>query len=295
MSSPPSTPTSPDRDTMTETPYPPADDRLRHLLAQEINTSVDTWKLAFWIAGNIAKSPEIRREMARILSAHTLGRPCGDRNCGHCYDASLNPPAGPAPAADRADLRDRIAAALLARIKLATVSKAQPFDAVTSLFAPNEFDLADTELAVLPASTDRAAVLREAADRYTKLADQNEAYDREQGQLDEAARLQHRTVRDVAVGLRRMADETPQPETQAQPPYHRWNVETRDAVADQWAPGTPITDHDKAVERYQHVTANWPTWKDGTPVERRLVRATTTYTVETQTEPAVVAQPDGEA
>jgi hypothetical protein len=64
---------------------------------------------------------------------------------------------------------------------------------------------------VLPASLDRAAVLREAADRYTKLADQNEAYDREQGELDEAARLQHETVRDVATGLRRMADEPPQP------------------------------------------------------------------------------------
>lgn len=86
---------------MTE-PYPPADDRLRHLLAQEINTSVDTWKLAFWIAGNIVKSPEIRREMARILSAHTLGRPCGDRNCEHCYDASLNVPAAVPPAVDRA-------------------------------------------------------------------------------------------------------------------------------------------------------------------------------------------------
>ncbi|MEV4861484.1 hypothetical protein [Streptomyces ossamyceticus] len=87
------------------TQYPPADDRLRHLLAQEINTSVDTWKLAFWIAGNIVKSPEIRREMARILSAHTLGRPCGDRNCEHCYDASLNAPVAASavvPAADRA-------------------------------------------------------------------------------------------------------------------------------------------------------------------------------------------------
>ncbi|MCX4232082.1 hypothetical protein [Streptomyces ortus] len=69
--------------------YPPVDDRLRHLLAQEINTRVDTWKLAFLIADDIVKSPEIRRELARIVSAHTLGKPCGDRNCQHCFDARL--------------------------------------------------------------------------------------------------------------------------------------------------------------------------------------------------------------
>mgnify|MGYP000966069000 CR=1 FL=1 len=57
----------------------------------------------------------------------------------------------------------------------------------------------------------RAAVLREAADRYTALADQNEAYDREHGDLDETARIQHDAVRDVAAGLRRLADEAQQP------------------------------------------------------------------------------------
>lgn len=55
-----------------------------------------------------------------------------------------------------------------------------------------------------------AAALRNAADRYATLADQNEAYDREHGDLDEAARIQHGTVRDVAIGLRRMADEAQQ-------------------------------------------------------------------------------------
>lgn len=59
---------------------------------------------------------------------------------------------------DRATLRERIAAALLARIKQATVSKTQPFDGMTSLLAANEFDLADAVLAVLPAPADRATV-----------------------------------------------------------------------------------------------------------------------------------------
>ncbi|GLP64263.1 hypothetical protein TUSST3_08830 [Streptomyces sp. TUS-ST3] len=53
----------------------------------------------------------------------------------------------------------------------------------------------------------RALALLEAADRYAKLADQNEAYDRRQGDLDERARIQHETVRDVAAGLRHLADE----------------------------------------------------------------------------------------
>lgn len=48
--------------------YPPPDDRLRHLIAQEINLSVDTWKLAFWIADGIVKNPEIRVELERIAT-----------------------------------------------------------------------------------------------------------------------------------------------------------------------------------------------------------------------------------
>ncbi|MEU9661886.1 hypothetical protein [Streptomyces chartreusis] len=67
-------------------------------------------------------------------------------------------------------------------------------------------------IAAAVASVARSTVLREAADRYAKLADQNEAYDREQGDLDEEARLQHGTVRDVAAGLRRLADKAQQQE-----------------------------------------------------------------------------------
>lgn len=80
---------------MTQQPepniYPPADDRLKHLLAQEINLSVDTWKLAFWIADGIVKSPEIRAELERIAAAHSAGKPCGDRHCAKCFEAQLAP------------------------------------------------------------------------------------------------------------------------------------------------------------------------------------------------------------
>jgi hypothetical protein len=72
--------------------YPPADDRLRHLLAHEINTSVDTWSLAMHVADAIVKSPEIRAEMERIAAAHAAHQPCGDRHCQHCWDARLATP-----------------------------------------------------------------------------------------------------------------------------------------------------------------------------------------------------------
>ncbi|MFD8805609.1 hypothetical protein [Streptomyces sp. NPDC059597] len=68
--------------------YPPPDDRLRHLLAQQINCHVDTWKLAFFIAGAIADNPEIRAEIDRIGAAHNTGQHCGDRNCQACFEAT---------------------------------------------------------------------------------------------------------------------------------------------------------------------------------------------------------------
>ncbi|WP_394436204.1 hypothetical protein [Streptomyces sp. SGAir0957] len=71
--------------------YPPADDRLRHLLAQEINCNVDTWKLAFSIADAIVNDPEIRTELDRIGAAHAAGEPCGDRNCEACFTAATHP------------------------------------------------------------------------------------------------------------------------------------------------------------------------------------------------------------
>lgn len=70
------------------------------------------------------------------------------------------------PAPDRAALRDRIAGALIARIKQAVIPEPFKFGAVGSLFAATEFDLADAVLAVLPEpATDRTAVLHTEASR----------------------------------------------------------------------------------------------------------------------------------
>jgi hypothetical protein len=89
-----------------------------------------------------------------------------------------------------------------------------------------------------------------------------------------------------------MADEAQQPETQARPPHHRWYVETYDYLADEWAPGQRFTDRAEAAARYAAVSEMRPTWDDGTPVRRRFVRETTSFTVE---QPAAVSQPGKEA
>ncbi|GAA4706232.1 hypothetical protein [Streptomyces youssoufiensis] len=71
--------------------YPPSDDRLTHLIAQEINPHLDTWKFAFWLAQGIVKCPDIQAELRRLGEAHAAGQHCGDRNCEHCWTATLGP------------------------------------------------------------------------------------------------------------------------------------------------------------------------------------------------------------
>jgi hypothetical protein len=92
--------------------------------------------------------------------------------------------------------------------------------------------------------------------------------------------------------LRRLAGEAQQDPTQdgseAHPPLHAWRVETRDPLANEWAPGSHFPRRQAAVERYETANRTAPLWRDGTPVERRIVRETTTYTVE---EPTAVARP----
>ncbi|MFF7142298.1 hypothetical protein ACFZB5_13750 [Streptomyces nodosus] len=78
--------------------------------------------------------------------------------------------------------------------------------------------------------------------------------------------------------LRRLADEAQSAE--AHPAEHTWAAELYDPVAEEWVPGTRYTVRDRAVNHLAHAAAIGPKWKDGTPTQRRLVRATTTYTVE---------------
>lgn len=73
-------------------PYPPADDRLTHLVAQEINPLVGSWRQAFWLAQAVVKSPHVQAEIRRIAAAHAAGEPCGDRNCEACWAATTAAP-----------------------------------------------------------------------------------------------------------------------------------------------------------------------------------------------------------
>lgn len=69
------------------------------------------------------------------------------------------------------------------------------------------------------------------------------------------------------------------PPDQAHPPRTRWRVEGHDG--DAWMPlGTFTTDHAVRLECLAAYRAAARCWADGRPVEYRLVRETTTYTIE---------------
>lgn len=84
---------------------------------------------------------------------------------------------------------------------------------------------------------------------------------------------------------------------EAHEPEHSWAAELHDPLADEWVPGTRFLARERAVNALEYGRRIGPAWKDGTPTERRLVRATTTYTVEETAAPAVPAgvQTDEEA
>lgn len=85
--------------------------------------------------------------------------------------------------------------------------------------------------------------------------------------------------------------EEQQAETQAHPAEHTWTAELRDPLAEEWAPGTRYVVRERAVDALAHARRLAPTWTDGTPTERRLVRATTTYTVEPAAAPVARQSP----
>ncbi|WP_435595898.1 hypothetical protein [Streptomyces albogriseolus] len=187
------------------------------------------------------------------------------------------------------ELRDRIAAAVSAAVAPPTNQAAlrdRIAQAIEDAFQDYSAeghglpasDMADAVLAVLPEVAYRDAVLREAADRIDNEELPHDYVDMFDNGARWAARL-----------LRRMADETA---TEHRPAVSRWRVETLDNLANEWAPGTGWPVRALAVERFDAMNAQAPRWKDGTPVTRRLVRETTTYTVEAETGPAAGARQD---
>jgi hypothetical protein len=182
------------------------------------------------------------------------------------------------------DLRDRIAEALYTTRRTgyegAANHREHRYDARCALCAGDVDALTAALLAVLPdPAADRAAILTEGADEL-------DAY---------IARYRSPSIANwtgAVAFLRRLAAEV-QPTTEAHPAEHSWRAELHDPLANEWAPGTRYVGRDRAVNALAHARSVGPTWRDGTPTRRRLVRATTTYTVEPDTEPAAGARQDG--
>jgi hypothetical protein len=146
----------------------------------------------------------------------------------------------------------------------------------------------EARAAVLPAPDNRATVraqaFHEAAEAITGHAADHfpEAFDEYADQLA-----------DVVRGLAGEAQQAPAPAsepTEARPPQHTWRVETLDPLANEWMPGSHFLSKPAAVDRYDTANSTAPLWQDGTPVQRRIVRETTTYTVEEPHGPAGEAQ-----
>lgn len=63
----------------------------------------------------------------------------------------------------------------------------------------------------------------------------------------------------------------------AHPPRTRWHVETYDPLACEWSSGISFTNRQDAVKARTYRDERYPKWKDGTPVQRRIVLETTTF------------------
>jgi hypothetical protein len=75
-----------------------------------------------------------------------------------------------------------------------------------------------------------------------------------------------------------VAEKKPEPD-KAPPPFDRWYVEIKDGS--EWMPaGARHADRPTALQRLKAARTQRPQWADGTPVQYRLVRETTAYTVD---------------
>jgi hypothetical protein len=275
---------------VTETPDQPAEERVaRHLAARDWLTDEGRWEnaTASFRADYLAAAREV---------------------------IALVPSAGPAPATDRADLRDRIADMLAADDGWKWVDG---FDKARSPAYQGYQERAAAVLALLPARLDRAALLREEAARIRAHCPDHLDSDSVPG----AWMVCHCAVADDL--LRRMADEPPQPNPEPTPdeptvratrylvtcmPEHRDPGGYRGVTVeyrgdDRWAvlDGTLCLGSDGRWDRERQSTERDEEWLDA----HRFDLGTAWRLAEEQAKdavrpakdhcPAVVAQPDGEA
>lgn len=72
----------------------------------------------------------------------------------------------------------------------------------------------------------------------------------------------------------------PEVDDEARDAEHTWSVEMYEPLTQEWVSGTRHRDRARAVAALDYSSQIGPIWRDGTPVQRRLVRATTVYAVE---------------
>jgi hypothetical protein len=179
-------------------------------------------------------------------------------------------PAVPAPATDRDTLIEIVAQAIWARTPDAEPSR-------TGLVMGNPHGIAADVVAalaaLLPASTDRGAVLEEAADRLGEL------------RIAEREWLVACGLDKGEQELRRVADETRNTTEALRPATTEWTFEAcYDADNDKWhGIGGTYSDHAEAKDAFKRRAENDPDHVKH--FKFRLVRATTTYTVEAEHTP----------
>lgn len=212
--------------------------------------------------------------------------PVDEKGVRYCWSdqaigAVPHKPAAPTPPADE-NLRDRIAAAI------AESDGVPSFEFAAKLHRAACLREADAVLAVLPAAWGSFELRGTAEIRAAALSEAAALADEEARHLyDDMGQKAAAGARFVGARLRRLADEAQQaePDTDAHPAEHTWSAELHDPLAEEWVPGTRYSDRARAVNHLTHSRAIGPTWTDGTPTRRRLVRATTTYTVEAEHTP----------
>ncbi|WP_432111394.1 hypothetical protein [Streptomyces sp. YPW6] len=139
-----------------------------------------------------------------------------------------------------------------------------------------------------PAPADRAATLTEAErTMLTYALDQAQEHIWSRDGFTDEDQAAVTSLRALADGA---AAGVQPPTSDAHPAEYHWAAELHDPTANEWVPFGSSNVRDTAVHRLAHARKVAPLWKDGTPTERRLVRATTTYTVEP--EPAAPAAPE---
>lgn len=123
-----------------------------------------------------------------------------------------------------------------------------------------------TEVAELMAEVDRLRkALSDAADQVAELYDAN-------AQLNQQIAAQRSTAKQL---LGRVA------ELEAHPAKTQWAVEIYDPRHSTWVTPTRFHAPEVAADAQAAYEKNTPMWTDGSPVQRRIVREETTYTVDT--------------